>query len=152
MSETIQEARARLLIEREKGVGGTCPCCDQRVKLYGWTLLSSMVVALAYLVKVSGVDRRPVHMNSDSVPTYVKGARSFPKLVHWGLIEPGERGFWRPTELADQFLRGEVQVPRRVFIYNNTRVGVSDNLCDVNDAIGERFDYEEMVSLPARVR
>ena len=151
--EVIEQVRGELFEDYTTSNGTTCPCCDQRVKLYGWRLMASMVNALAFLTTVAGPTRRWVHMNADSVPPTVKSTRSFPKLIHWGLIEPqpDNRGWWRPTELAAQFLRGEIEVHRKVFVYNNTRVGVSEDLCTVADAAGELFDYDEMVNQPAGI-
>jgi len=130
--------------------GTTCPCCDQHVKLYRWSLQCGMVLAMVYLVNKSLPDYDWVHMNSKDVPSGVKESRSFPKLVHWNLIEPKpkQRGWWRPTQRTFDFLRG-APVPRRIYVYNDKCVDISEELCTVHDAYGEKFDYHTMVHLPA---
>ena len=78
-----------------------------------------------------------------------------PKLYHWGLIEemakdPGDTtrrtsGLWRPTEKGVQFVQCLLQVPKRVYLYNNEILGWDDQTVTIRDALGTKFDYAELM-------
>lgn len=73
-------------------------------------------------------------------------------LKHWGLLEPqlktnGEpaSGIWRLTDLGKRFIRGEVEVPRIVYLVNDILVEVSEEKTDVIKSLGDHFNYRELI-------
>jgi hypothetical protein len=90
------------------------------------------------------------------------------KLAHWGLLDAlsGERpdgckhnGFYKITPLGIQFVRREVQVPKYIFLYNQTVYGFSNGsdrpmdlevkreMTDIREALGRKFNYAELMGL-----
>jgi hypothetical protein len=157
-SLTLAEATTWLRAHVKKGA--VCPCCEQGAKIYQRKLSSSMAAALILI-------RRAFRKQSDwlHVPEYLTEVAAngaiirggdWAKLVHWGLLEAkddekrkdGSRrvGFYKITQLGIDFVEGRVRVPRYVYIYAQKRVGVSDKTTSVQEALGDRFNYGEMMS------
>lgn len=84
-------------------------------------------------------------LNEGLTPSYITRSRTFPKLRHWGLIEAGERGEWRPTQRGVDFLEGRITVPKRVYVFNNEKRDESEEQVSARAAL-ESFDYKEMTA------
>lgn len=145
---TLAEAR-RILGERAHD-GMRCPCCDQMVKIYRRQVYAEMAKFLTQIYR--GAGREWCHTPS-LVPELRGGDTA--KLVHWGLIEsmPGERedgskrtGWWRVTEKGEQWLHGRVSIPKYALIYNGEFLGFDGGPVTIHDALGERFDYRELMA------
>lgn len=150
--DSLAEARALVLKRRDDPEGITCPCCDQLAKRYKRPLYESMARSLIQLV-------REWTRTGDWVHVVKVGGRlisgDFAKLRYWGLIvgkpkEEGENkrtsGFWKPTELALRFLRGEVRLPSHVFIYDSDLEGVATTeTISIHEALGHPFSYAEIM-------
>ena len=88
--------------------------------------------------------------------------RDYTLTQYWGLTEtakaePDENGsqkkrtsgYWRPTDLGIKFIRGEVKLPRSIFMYNGeTREDPDAPLVSFEDALGEPFVYSELFNYP----
>jgi hypothetical protein len=77
------------------------------------------------------------------------------KLRHWGLIEskPDERadgstrvGFYRITDLGRQFVEREVKVPKYAYIYAQTFMGLDLPYITIDEALGTKFSYDELMT------
>jgi len=152
---TVAQVQARLAADIAKGTG--CPCCGQHVKDYKWSLLAPMAASLMWMVRqAKRTGRGDIHMNGPDVPDFIKRSRSFPKLVHWGLVRPVTKaallkdkrwnGQWNPTMDGVEFAHNRLQVPAWVRVYNNTCVERSFTTVGVRDALGKRFNYDELVT------
>jgi|9_EtaG_2_1085328.scaffolds.fasta_scaffold07409_6 hypothetical protein len=148
---TIQEGKDYLRQNWRDGT--TCPCCTQVVKLYPVKLNSSMVRVLGEMVRLSKFERY-VHC-IEELKT-VNG--DYAKLRHWGLVVPmpkdkapeGKKatGYWKPTDLARQFMFEGLKLPEKVFIFNNTQYRVHDpelRMITFKQAMNNTFDYNDLM-------
>lgn len=149
IADAMGVSRQRL---RDKLDDGTrCPCCDQNAKRYQRKLNSSMAAALCWMWSHA----RDLWIEVPQVaPAWVLKAREYPKLEMWGLIEskPKEQGqkgrtsgIWRITALGAQFVRGCCDVPRYAYVYNGNVDDMSQARTDIRAALGDRFDYAELM-------
>lgn len=63
-------------------------------------------------------------------------------------------GDYRVTEMGRAFVRGEIAVPKHLYIYNNAVLEVEDaapvKQIKIREAFGKRFNYDELMgNLPA---
>jgi hypothetical protein len=150
--ETLGEAR-RWLRERAMGGGANCPLCHQHAKIYHRPINAAMARMMIDAWRVAG--HGEFHQ-----PTQVPGpGGDYAKLRYWGLIEDvgklradgGKAGWWRITDLGEAWVRGLIGVPKYVYVYDNKLLRF-DQDCEQNwsirDALGERFDYEELMGHP----
>lgn len=155
--QTIREAKAYLRAHFEKGV--ECPCCGKHVKLYKRGLTGAMAVGLCLLKRYNDAfPEQFVHIedhfkNIEGLSSSVRG--DVAKLRHWGLIEPWQArredgskraGLWRITALGARFVDGKVKVPAHVLIYNDIFLGFSDEHVTIQQAMGKKFNYREIMA------
>ncbi len=149
---TLGEARDKLRTLAAEG--HECPCCRQYVKVYRRKLTAASTRAVIAHYSESGRDW-------GHLPTIVK--KRMPDVahqggymnlaVHWGLIEEertlredgGRAGFWRVTEAGEQWVRGEISIPKYALIYDGRRLGVRGDAVTIRDALGNNFDYQELM-------
>lgn len=146
----ISLEQAKREIRSKMKEGSRCPCCGRLVKLYKRKLSAEMVVFLIALCReYSGeyLDIRQLRWWS-----YQRGDYAY--LAHWGLVEQrpgdeeGKRGsaHWRPTEAALRFLSGETRVASHAHIFCGDLVGWSDKLVGAREALGKKFNYQELMA------
>jgi hypothetical protein len=159
---TLTEAKNWLRAQLDEGA--RCPCCTQYAKLYKRKLNSGMAASLLAIFQRTrqlnpegGWLHIPKDFESaDKKLVTVLGNREYPKLRFWKLLEqdnkPNETadtpnsGRWRMTQLGEDFVLGEVTVPRHVFLYDGRVMRMSaDETTDIRDALGDRFEYEELM-------
>lgn len=139
--DPLAEARA-FVQEGIRAKGVTCPACEQFAKAYPRTLSSIMAYGLTQLWKLGGEDYH-------HVPSIPRERGETAKLVHWGLVESDperRRGWWRVTPKGVAFLKEEIAVPRRVLLYNRQFVGWDGGDWRIKDALGTKFDYDEIMA------
>ena len=135
--------------------GTTCPVCDRWGHYDGRPLNTTMVKALAWMWRLSNGGRAwldvPAALRADE-RTY-DFSKQYSTVRHWDFLDhksnvsdslSKESGVWKPTQLAGEFLRGEVAVPERVWTFNRERVSASDTKVVVSDIVNG-FDYWEMM-------
>ena len=138
----------------DKGV--VCPCCGQFAKRYRRSIHAQMAAWLICLVRVWEREQDWV-----DVKTLPARGGDYGKLVLWGLArlrpnpnDPSKRtsGLWLPTTTGVEFAHRRLRISKYVYVYNgavDTRAGAGgfdDPLIDVVEALGERFDYEELMN------
>lgn len=149
MTDTLQEAKD-LLNENWRKKGAICPCCGQFVKLYDIKIPGVAVADLIRLYRLS--NRKPGHYEHVSTFSNLQ-SRSFPKLVYWGLAQsmpnddPKKRtsGMWAITQLGVEFIEGDL-IEERAFVFNKKCRGLHGKLISARDALGNKFNYEELMS------
>ena len=151
-NHTLGEARATLRNTALKGA--SCPCCGQLVKVYKRKLHSEMAVFLCRLVRRAGMEYKWVnvrHVLRGGEETQ-KASTDGAYLTRWRLVEtkrakPGEpgAGLYRPTELGVRFVMRKIRVPSHIYMFNNTLIGFTDKLVTIDDALGDKFSYEELM-------
>ena len=151
----------RAIVRAGRDEGCTCPACDQYCKTYSRLLNATMAACLCGLARVStqGLD----FVRIADIPYGTADARTaggeFAKLVHWDLIRARTNdtdqkrmsGQWCLTPKGLAFARGDIQVPRRVVLYNNQVIGFSEDTVDVQGALGTEFDYADLMNRSRRI-
>jgi hypothetical protein len=121
--DTIGEAR-EWLRDQIVGTGAHCPICTQNVKVYHRQISveSAVVLIAAYRKRGRGPwRRRDVHNGSSG---------DYAKMRYWELIENlrevrddgGPAGWWRITDRGEAWVRGEIGIPRYVYVFDNRRL------------------------------
>jgi hypothetical protein len=146
-SSTLLEARTWLR-ERALKDGARCPCCNQLAKVYKRPIHSAMARALIQLYNAAP--------EGDWVYLPEIGGRGgdASKLRYWGLIQEeqtlrpdgGRAGYWRVTRRGGQFVRGEITVPKYAHVYDGRCLGTTGDPVTVQDALGKRFNYAELMA------
>ncbi len=144
---TLDEAQTLVLDSVVEG--SFCPCCGQRVQVYQRKFNANFATFLISLVmrsKERGWDW--VHYSD----CQFKG-RDYPYIKVWGLAITAENddtrkrssGLWKPTERGVAFVNGTVRLHRYAMMYDNKLCGYSKDTIHIWDALGSRFDYDEMM-------
>jgi len=152
---TLEEARKFVIDHRKDLPGGViCPCCDQRVKIYSRKLNSGMAYALIAIYRYF---KQPNAERWLHVPTYKSLARlggDVAKLCYWGLLErmPGKRadgsthqGFFRITPYGCAFVEKKAKAWSHMFVTNQKLVGYDKETVMITDALGDKFDYTQLM-------
>ena len=77
----------------------------------------------------------------------------YAKLRHWGLIVQATNkdiskrasGFWKPTKKGIDFINELCTVPKSIWTYNKELLGFSDGDINIREALGNKFDYTELM-------
>lgn len=141
-TDTLADARS--LVESKKDDGIECPCCTQFVKRYRRKLNSGMARALILLV-VDGCWVTARRLASIS--------REAAQLSWWGLAEeqanddPKKKtsGLWRATERGVAFAREQVYVASHAVVFDAKLETLAGELVGIRAALGEHFDYDELM-------
>lgn len=153
---SLADARDALRDRVDKGE--SCPCCTQLVRVYRRPLTSVAARALIALYRDHGrsfgylPDVARTHL-SDSA--HQGGTLS---LAHcWGLIEEeraalgdnGRAGWWRVTELGEQFILERASVPSHARIFNGRVLSLVGDPIGIRSALGKHFNRTELLGLHA---
>jgi hypothetical protein len=138
---TLGEARQWLRDRVAKGA--ECPCCTQYAKIYRRKLNSGMAISLIRMYRAGGTGWVDVTIE---IPAR---HREEGKLRYWDLVEPGTtRGVWKVTPKGEEFVKEEIKVPSHVDIYDDKMLRLVGDPIGIRDALGSKFDYEELMSTP----
>lgn len=148
---TLAQARADLFAALDDGA--RCPCCDQHAQRYRWSLYATAARLLHRLHAEGGTER---YVETKRHKGYGQGDAS--RLRFWGLAEEepdrrpdgGKSGWWRVTQLGEDFLAGRATIPKYVYVYNGTVLPPHPDRPPgqqrtIRDVLGEHFDYRENV-------
>jgi hypothetical protein len=130
--------------------GTSCPCCGQFAKVYKRKMRSDMAHWLIWLV----LKCRDSEDGWADVRQATVRNGDYAKTAHWGLAvqkmnqdtSKKNSGLWRPTDLGVQFVECRLKVPSHVHLYDNSVVGWSDKMVTVVEALGEHFNYQELMN------
>jgi hypothetical protein len=162
VSITLDEARADV---KAKAIGrGThCPCCDQYVRVYRRAFTATMARALIWLYWYQRLHEQEwVHVNQVGPDFIHQSGGSFATMRHWGFIRERPpsaadldsqrcQGYWQITSRG-QTAVGLVKFSKYVTTFNMEKVGESqDQLTDIRECLGRRFDYKAMMEARADV-
>jgi hypothetical protein len=160
---TLADAQRWLLQHIEKGA--KCPCCTQFAKVYKNPLNASMACAIIQISRcpkhkkdAAGFLHVPSHLNDCGLsPRTAAAVRGhWPKLMHWGLIEPKiadredgswRNGYWRILPSGINYIHRRISVPRYVHIYNSIPLGLFGEPWPIDRALGTHFNYAELMAL-----
>lgn len=130
----------------------TCPECGQTVKLYRRNLYAKPAYQLILLYRLNRDNFNFHHIKTTGNPA--AGGGDFAKLRFWGLIEeyvnddPTKRtsGYWRITDKGRQFVQRKITVSKYVLIYNKEFYGFQGAQVFIDDCLGKRFNYTELMA------
>jgi len=150
---TIEKVKKLIMKKSSSPEGCTCPCCEQFTKTYKRKLNSTMAAGLIWIVKTYEKEKDWIHVIKKA-PRWLVATNQYSSLAYWGLIEKRSNenkskrtsGFWKPTEKGVNFSKGLLTVPSHVFLYNNKATKFTEELTDINTALGKKFNYEELMS------
>jgi hypothetical protein len=144
--------------------GTTCPCCKQFAKRYSRKFNSIMACWLIAFYRAHLAWPENDYLHVDDVSRFLHSNVSirsgdYAKARFWGLLEPsGERsegkktsGLWRLTDEGRKFVRGSTTIQRRAIVFNNAGQGFEGKEINIGEALGDRFDYEELMAVPPPV-
>jgi len=146
--KTLEEAKRWLRANWDEGVH--CPACGQDVKRYKRKLSSGMATALIRLYHKSGGNTLEwVHI-SELQPL---NGGEFAQLKRWQFIDEHlnedetkrTSGTWRMTNRGIDFVRGKIKARSHVWTYNGKTVGWSDEHITIQQALGDKFNYTELM-------
>lgn len=161
LGTTVHQAQA--VISQLAGDGSDCPCCGQRVQLYGRVITSAMAhwLVVLWLRWQEKVKKAPPTKKGDCWVQIkeIKGVRGgdYAKLKLWELVEarpkdpadPDQRnsGYWRPTKKGQDFVIRAIQVPRKLWLYNSKVVLTELNPVDIVGCFKQHFDYYDLMGM-----
>ena len=132
--------------------GYYCQCCGSFCKRYYRKMNANMAVTMCALFrkKKFGFIKVEEFMR---VNGYQRSG-DFPYLVHWGLLEKmsGKRedgsskhGFYSLTNKGRQFVQRLITVQQTLIIYNGKCEGFEGPEINIEDALGKKFRYDELM-------
>lgn len=146
--------QAREFLQNALDDGVVCPCCDKFAKRYRRKLNSGVAAWLLVLVRLhrdtgDWVHTRDVIRDGIFRLSSAHGSGQAQSLLpHWGLVKGGSKGtgLWIPTDKGLEFALNKITVQRRVVTYNNICEGFDGDQISIHDALGDKFDYDELMA------
>ncbi len=140
MERTLAQARDELFTKIKLGEKSVCECCDQTAKMYSRSIYSTMLRALFLL------SRSPCGIIHKDFLNHAMHSGDYAKLAYWELAErDAATTVWTITELGQQFLRGEVAVPKYSYVYNGEIQYFSKEKVTVDDC-RKKFKLDEVMN------
>jgi hypothetical protein len=135
-----------------EGEGGDCPCCKRYGKYNGYSITKTDAKALVWIF-VNGDKDGWVHMPTASPREFMR-SKSFTNMRYWGLIEnyPNDNkdvkgsGLWRVTSKAVKYIRGEMQLPKKAFVFDRTLIGFSEQQVFFSECFKDYFDLQQVMN------
>jgi len=161
VQQSVATLRAWLQAKLHAGDKMNCPVCDRYTQMYNRKITSSMAFILIKLCRhfESNPTANWLHVANflSSLPMLAEMRASvshsdWTKLRFWNMIEemPGTNGkpragYWRPTQVGYDFVDASIDVPHHAYVINNSVVGWSTERTDILYALGDKFDYRELI-------
>jgi hypothetical protein len=160
IGNTMAEGKAFLKENYAKGI--ECPCCKQFVKLYKRNLNSAMAWTL---IEIYNETKRMeddgaipaiawIHVKEYLRVNGLHNGHDWTLLQWWDLLEERKTdsglpnsGRWRITEKGVLFVRMQLTVPKYISFYNSKAYGKSIEMVNIKQALGTKFNYEELTLL-----
>ena len=136
----------------DKDKGYTCPCCGLFVKRYARSLNCNMALALIVLYR-NGINDF-VHLEKLMQQKGYQRCGDASYLIHWKFLErkvenrkdgSNRNGFYKLTGLGMMFVEGKITAREKAMIFNNNFEGFSGGEITIHQALGKRFNYEELM-------
>ena len=147
--ETAKELEQYVLDHRMKGC--ECPTCKQRAQLYKFKMPGPGVCDLIRLYRLTG-GKIGEFRHVDYFEN--KKSRSFCKLRFWGFIikksntdsKKKDSGKWAMTQAGKDFVENNRVALSHALLYNGKCEGFTGKETSVKEAIGHKFDYQELMT------
>jgi hypothetical protein len=147
----LSQARKEVMDSLDDGT--TCPCCDKYVRRYKRKFNSTMARSLLWLVEANRLIADGWVNVPYVAPRWLVQTNQLPTVRWWGLIErhpntdstTKHSGLWRPTDAGIAFAAKESKIIASAITYNGNVTGFTGGEIDIEDALGEKFDYSKMM-------
>ena len=143
----IEDARKEIMEKR--GEGCVCPVCDQFVKVYKRKI--NAILAKQLLMAHRKYESQWFHIRDMDYFT-----TDWAVLHHFDLITPqphnagdeGKKssGWWKITARGAAFCQKEIEIFSHILVYNNEMIGFSGTHVSIDDCLGAKFDYNELMN------
>lgn len=142
----IKQMRTTVQTQLDDGVH--CPTCGQFAKVYKRQITGTSAAALIAMYKACG------YVDYVYLPDVLDRKQADEaKLTHWGLIEEkpisrtdgGRAGWWKLTDDGVRFVLGRLSVPKYAHIYDSKLMGMSGDPVTIQDCLGKKFNYQELM-------
>lgn len=135
-----------------EGKGGDCPCCKRHGKYNGYSITKTDARFLVWIF-TNGDKDGWVHTPTQAPREFLQ-AKSFTNLRYWALIEnyPNDNkkikgsGLWRITKKGIKYMQGEMQLPKKAFVFDRTLMGFSEKQVYFKECFKENFDLEQVMN------
>lgn len=127
-----------------------CPCCGKPTKKYKHRILPSMIHNLRTLAAAGTAGCTPKELFLSIKGTSYTQRGHYAELRHWHLVERRAGGTWHITKEGLMFLRGDISVPKHVYVINGVVRGYGIETVHVNDCnIGfDLADFQDVSGAP----
>lgn len=149
----LREARdvLRELVED----GHECPLCRQFAKVYRRRVHATMARELIHFYRRAGLEWFDLPLLAGEISGKRRAyTGDSAKLRYWGLMEEndarredgGRAGWWRVTRRGVDWVTCRLLIPKYARIYDGRCLGYAGEPVSIEDALGERFDYRELMA------
>lgn len=120
----------------KRKAGQKCPECGTQVRWFCKTLDDRLVKQaneiLTWMHETKRTTFDPDLVWENDADKYHKRL-DHNKLHYWGVISKckGRSGWWEFTEKGMRFMRGQIQLPKRIWVWRNQAVEEDDEMTDV---------------------
>jgi hypothetical protein len=147
-SDTMTLADARSTLRELVDDGHECPCCRLFAKVYSHKCDSAMARTAIVML------RHGAAANFLHVPSLPGDNHKVSQLAWWGLVieerrvrsDGGRAGWWRLSERGVAFAERRHSIPKYARIYDARVLGFRGDLVDIEDCLGQRFSYAELIA------
>jgi hypothetical protein len=152
-NDDMKLGEAREVLRALVDEGHSCPCCTQMAKVYRRKINSTMARAMIALYRASvyAADGEWPVLHGPSLPG---DTHEISQLSWWGLVEEerirrpdgGRAGYWRVTPKGWKWVRQHITIPKYARIYDSRVLSLVGDPVNVQDCLGSRFSYVELMA------
>lgn len=134
--------------------GYYCSCCGGYVKTYRRSMNSNMAISLIALYRHTKGEF--VKVEDFLIKNGYSRCGDFSYLRHYGFIEAfkgvrsdgsTKNGFYRITGVGRLFVEGKETTKEKFLIQNNKLLGFDGKDITIHDALGIKFDYNQLMNI-----
>ena len=108
-----------------------CPVCDRPLKSFGY-VLTDKLVHLAFKIADHCQAGKTIYFNPQEILD-IKEIKQYHKLGYWKIIEQdSKQSWWKITKIGYRFLNGEIELPRKVWIWRGKVILKDDLLAHIS--------------------
>lgn len=140
-----------------EGKASNCVLCGKYAKYELRPINVTMGRSLIWIVSRFLESQDWVHVPSEA-PQWLTRTNQHTTLAKWGLLErkanhedktKKHSGYWKPTVAGIAFAKNEIQVPYKVLLWDDEKIGETTELVSIQDVLASKgFDYSEIIASP----